>query len=360
MMEMMMMIDLDKHITDACHRIEELYHETNGKCYISFSGGKDSTVLLALVKMCEEIYTIPPNAIPAVFSNTGIELGVTYDFVRWVKENYYENVQIIHPVKPFGWVMEHEGKPLKSKMKSKDLHQYHCGKRSELLLLLLLLGKCGTGKMSAKHKIADRDMHMMHDDFPIIPSQKCCYWMKKKPFEKYSKENGMLGNIQGVRLAEGGARESAANVRLRSGGKLCTWVKGGIIQKAPIIDWSEDNVNEFIEKYHVPLSEAYTKYGFKRTGCMACPYAREVDNDLEYLYYHEPNRYKASMFWLKDVYIAQDVRLPFDDSYERERERMWLEVYEPMRQEMLRKYRPNSRLIKDGDQMTIFDCMDED
>lgn len=354
-----MMNDLDKHITDACHRIEELYHETDGKCYISFSGGKDSTVLLALVKMCEEIYTIPPNAIPAVFSNTGIELGVTYDFVRWVKENYYENVQIIHPVKPFGWVMEHEGKPLKSKIKSKDLHQYHCGKRSELLLLLLL-GKCGTGKMSAKHKLGDKDMHMMHDDFPIIPSQKCCDWMKKKPFEKYAKENGMLGNIQGVRLAEGGARESAANVRLRSGGKLCTWVKGGIIQKAPIIDWSEDNVNEFIEKYHVPLSEAYTKYGFKRTGCMACPYAREVDKDLEYLYYHEPNRYKASMFWLKDVYIAQDVKLPFDDMYERERERMWLEVYEPMRQEMLRKYRPNSRLIKDGDQMTIFDCMDED
>jgi len=45
-----------------------------------------------------------------------------------------------------------------------------------------------------------------------------------------------------------------------------------------------------------------------------------VDNDLKYLYFHEPNRYKASMFWLKDVYIAQDVRLPFDEAYERERE----------------------------------------
>ena len=351
-------MSLDDRIRDACHRIEELYYETGGKCYVSFSGGKDSTVLLALIKLCEEVLTIPPNSIPAVFSNTGIELGITYDFVKWVKANYYPNVQVIFPVKPFSWVMEHEGKPLKSKIKSKDLHQYHCGKRSELLLLLLL-GKCGTGKLSTKHKIGDRDMHMMHDDFPIKPSNKCCDWMKKKPFEKYAKENGMLGNMQGVRLAEGGARESAANVRLRTGGKLCTWIKGGIIQKAPIIDWSDDDVEEFIKQYNVPLSDAYTKYGFKRTGCMACPYAREVDEDLKYLYFHEPNRYKASMFWLKDVYIAQDVRLPFDKAYEREREREWRLRYEPMRQEMLRKYRPHSRLIKDGEQSSIFDYLEE-
>ena len=350
---------LDDKVRNACHRIEELYYETKGKCYVSFSGGKDSTVLLALIKLCEEVYTIPPNAIPAVFSNTGIELGITYDFVKWVRENYYSNVQIIHPVKPFNWVMEHEGKPLKSKMKSKDLHQYHCGKRSELLLLLLLLGQCGTGKMSAKHRLGDKDMHMVHDDFPIKPSNKCCDWMKKKPFERYAKENGMLGNMQGVRLAEGGARESAANVRLRTGGKLCTWVKGGIIQKAPIIDWTDDDVEEFIKQYNVPLSDAYTKYGFKRTGCIGCPYALDVTANLEYLFYHEPNRYKASMHWLKDVYIAQDVRLPFDEAYEREREREWRLRYEPMRQEMLRKYRPNSRLLKEAEQTSIFDYIEE-
>lgn len=318
-------MSLDDRIRDACHRIEELYYETHGKCYVSFSGGKDSTVLLALIKMCEEIYTIPENAIPAVFSNTGIELGITYDFVKRVKKEYYPNVVVIHPVKPFSWVIEHEGKPLKSKMKSKDLRQYHYGKRSELLLLLLL-GQSGTGKLSSKHRLGDKDLHMVHDDFPIKPSNKCCDWMKKKPFEHYAKESGMLGNMQGIRLSEGGARESAANARLRSGGKLCTWVKNGIIQKAPIIDWSDEDVEEFITKYNVPLSDAYTKFNFTRTGCMACPFARDVDNDLKYLYFHEPNRYKASMFWLKDVYIAQDVRLPFDEAYERERERMANEI----------------------------------
>lgn len=347
-------MSLDDKIRDACHRIEDLYNETEGHCYVSFSGGKDSTVLLALIKMCEEVYTIPQNAIPAVFSNTGIELGITVDFVNWVKENYYPNVHVIRPIKSFDWVMKNEGKPMKSKMKAKDLHQWHCGTRSEAILLLLL-GLSSTGKFSHKHILADKDMHLMHDDMNIIPSEKCCDWMKKKPFEKYAKENGMKGCIQGVRIAEEGARDSAVKTRLFHGGKLCTWVKKGVIQKAPIIDWSDTEVEEFIEKYSIPLSKAYTEFNFRRTGCMACPFGKQVDQDLEYLYYHEPNRYKAAMHWLKDVYIAQDVRLPFDEAYEREREREWRLRYEPMRQEMLRKYRPNSRLIKDGEQLSLFD-----
>ena len=88
---------------------------------------------------------------------------------------------------------------------------------------------------------------------------------------------------------------------------------------------------------------------------MGCPFSRNIDNDLQYLFFNEPNKYKASMFFLKDVYIAQNVKLPFDAQYERERKRTWLEKYEPMRQEMLRKYRPKSRLIKNVDQMTIDD-----
>jgi len=348
---------LDDKVTEACHRIEELWNETDGKCYVSFSGGKDSTVLLALIKMCQELYTV--GDIPAVFSNTGIELGVTVDFVKWVKENWYPNVVIIHPVKPFDTVLKEHGKPIRSKLKSKKLHQFHYGKRTEALLLLLLLGKTMQNKSTCKYVLANKDLHMIHDDFPIKPSAECCDWMKKKPFERYAKENGMNGAMQGVRVSEGGARDIAAKARVKHGGKLCTWIKGGIIQKAPIIDWTNEDVEEFIKKYNVPLSEAYTKYGFDRTGCMACPYSKRVDHDLEYLYFHEPNRYKASMHWLKDVYIAQNVVLPFDASYEREREREWRDKYEPMRQEMLRKYRPNSRLIKENHQTDIFDYLEE-
>ena len=45
--------------------------------YISFSGGKDSTVVHHLVDMA-----LPGNKIPRVFSNTGIEFNAIVEFVR--------------------------------------------------------------------------------------------------------------------------------------------------------------------------------------------------------------------------------------------------------------------------------------
>ena len=110
------MDSLETKIVKAMERIESLFYETEGKCYLSFSGGKDSTVIIALIKMCEEIYTLPPNAIPAVFSKTGIELGATVDFVKWVSENYYGNVQMIQPEKKhFHGSSTTKEKPMKSK-----------------------------------------------------------------------------------------------------------------------------------------------------------------------------------------------------------------------------------------------------
>lgn len=315
-------MDLDKAVTNAMHRIEDLYHETDGKCYISFSGGKDSTVLLALTKMCEEIYTIPENAIPAVFANTGIELGITVDFVKWCKENWYPNIDIVRPEKSFDWVLKNKGKPLKSKVRSEFLHRYHAGNRSKATMQNLVYGVTNSGLVARRTKLADKDMHMLHDDFPIIASPMCCDYMKKKPFKTYSKEHDMKGYAVGIRADEGGARAMIAKHKEMhmNETKICTSISGGYIKKAPLIDWTDEELEAFCERYDVPLSKAYTEYHFKRTGCMACPYAQDIGGEIRYLYDNEPNRYKATMYWLKDVYIAQDLSLPFDKAYERERE----------------------------------------
>lgn len=346
------MSELDLKILNAMHRIEDLYNDSDGKCFVSFSGGKDSTVLLALIKMCEDVLTVPPNGIKAVFFQTGIELGITNDFVKWVKENYYPNLDIIRPEKTFDWIIRNKGKPIKSKMKSGYLERWHRGSRTRTVVQNLVYGLSNQGKRAARTALADKDFHMIHDDFSIKISGNCCKYMKKMPSKKYAKEHEMKGIMTGLRSGEGGARDLNARVR-KAEGHICTFVRDGIIHKMPIIDWSDGDIEEFIEKYHVPLSRAYTEFGFRRTGCMCCPFSLQLDKDLEYLFYHEPNRYKAAMHWLKDVYIAQNVILPFDEEYERERERTWQNVYEPMRQEMLRKYRPNSRLIKEEQQLTI-------
>lgn len=347
------MNDLDIKITNAMHRIEDLYYQTSGKCYLSFSGGKDSTVILAIIKMCEDILTIPKSSIPAVFCDTGIELGATKDFVKWVKENWYENVEIIKPKKTFSWIVKNKGKPMKSKIKSQFLSRYQKGNTSENTMLNLL----GLNGKLIKAKIANKDMHMLHPDFDIRVSNSCCLILKKKPFKKYNKENDIKGYILGERIAEGGIRATNTAKRINEGGKICTKTKGDYIVKLPIIDWTDQDIEKFIEKYNIPLSKAYTQQGYKRTGCFLCPYALQINENLEKLYRYENNRYKASMFWLKDVYIAQNVKLPFDEKYENERKKKWNDKYEQMRYQMLSKYRKDVAEKYNNRQTTIEDFL---
>lgn len=40
----------------------------------------------------------------------------------------------------------------------------------------------------------------------------------------------------------------------------------------PIIDWTDDDIWEFIEEYKVPYCSLYDE-GFKRLGCIGCPMA---------------------------------------------------------------------------------------
>ena len=65
--------------------------------YVAFSGGRDSTVLLHLVR------SIYPN-VPAVFANTGIEFPEQVAFVR-----QFSNVTVVHPIKRFPKIIKEHG-----------------------------------------------------------------------------------------------------------------------------------------------------------------------------------------------------------------------------------------------------------
>lgn len=165
----------------------------------------------------------------------------------------------------------------------------------------------------------------------------------------------MGGYMTGERAAEGGARLSNMQARINKGGSACTRTKGNMIVKLPIVDWTDEDIDEFIKAYNVPLSKAYTIYGADRTGCIGCPFAgKRLESSLKALYDYESLRYQAAMHWLKDVYIAQDVILPFDHQYERERKKKWEEMYGQMRYEMIKKYRPEKLRKWDHHQGSLF------
>ena len=71
--------------------------------YVSFSGGKDSTVLLNIVR------NLYPN-IKAVFIDTGLEYPEIREFVKT-----FDNVDWIRPKKTFKQVIEEYGYPFISK-----------------------------------------------------------------------------------------------------------------------------------------------------------------------------------------------------------------------------------------------------
>lgn len=327
----------DMFVNKAMHRVEDLYHKTGGRCYLSFSGGQDSTIVLAVIKACEDLGTIPKNAIPAVFCDTKIELGATVEFVKWAQAHWYGNVQIIQTEMLFQHVLKKYGKPAISKNKSEMIRRWQ--KDSTMKSAQFLVSN---EKKHSKTKLGNIYMHFLHSDFDIKISNHCCTQMKKKPFHKFAKENGMVGYLDGLRIAEGGQR--AMTIANRA--NICTHInKDGIIQKSPIVDWTDEMCQMFIERYSVPRSRAYTEYGLDRTGCFCCPFSADLQKNLENLHRYEPNRYKAALFWLKDVYIAQGVELPFDPAYMAEYAAKW-EKYEGMRYEMLKKYRPDCRIVK--------------
>ena len=96
-------LPLDLKIAKSKLRIQEWYNYWGGQVYISFSGGKDSTVLKHLV---ESIY---PNVV-SVFCDSGLEYPEIKNFVRNQK-----NVTIIRPKMNFNKVIKEYGYPVVSK-----------------------------------------------------------------------------------------------------------------------------------------------------------------------------------------------------------------------------------------------------
>ena len=101
---------LSRKIQVTQTRIIEWYQKNDGKVYVSFSGGKDSTVLLDLVR---RIY---PD-VPAVFIDTGLEYPELREFVKTIP-----NVTWLKPEMNFKKVIQTYGYPIISKNVSRAVH----------------------------------------------------------------------------------------------------------------------------------------------------------------------------------------------------------------------------------------------
>lgn len=102
------------------NRIREWYNHWDGDVYISFSGGKDSTVLAHLV---HDLY---PD-VPLVFSNTGLEYPEIQSFARKM------GAEFVRPKMQFSEVISKYGYPIISKETSEAIRGARRLKKSEKL-----------------------------------------------------------------------------------------------------------------------------------------------------------------------------------------------------------------------------------
>ena len=206
--------------------------------YVSFSGGKDSTVLLDIVRK-----DYPD--IEALFVNTGLEYPSVRQFAL-SKENTIE----LRPTMNFRDVIVRYGYPIISK---------------EVSLKVKETRKCPNGYASKSfngeraNTPYDYSMYSYLLNAPFNISDMCCNVMKKKPVKAYEKENGV------VTITAQMAEESKA--------RITEWIVNGcnaFDKKRPISNpmsfWTECDILTYIHENNLTIADAYGQVVVKNDG----------------------------------------------------------------------------------------------
>lgn len=252
---------------------------------ISFSGGKDSTVLSKLVDIA-----IPNNEIPRVFINTGIEYKAIVDFVHEKMKKDKRFIEI-KPSIPLSMIFKKYGYPFKSKEHSQLVHLFQQNGHSKSTLRYY--DPPENRKRFGCPKVLK---YQFEEGTQLKISDKCCTKLKKEPFSKWQEENSKPYKMTGERLLEGG---------LRASHKGCLVIdKNSKLKKfKPLNPITSEWLEWFINEYQVELCKLYDEpYNFKRTGCLGCPFNIKLQDTLDTLEKTLPlEKKKAEAIW-KEVY----------------------------------------------------------
>ena len=250
--------------------------------YLSFSGGKDSTVVHHLLDMA-----LPENRIPRVFINTGIEYVDIVKFVKGLAEKD-DRFVIVNNTKNIREMLEKEGYPFKSKYHSRAWSDYQKGNKMGINYYI------GENIMSERN-CPQKLKYQFEQEMPFKLSRKCCDRIKKDPIHRYEKESKRKIHITGMMREEGGQRI----------GTVCilTDKQKNVIGFNPLAKVTGDWEKWFIKKYDIQLCRLYYEpFNFQRTGCKGCPFALDLQNALETMEKYLPNERKQCEILWKPVY----------------------------------------------------------
>ena len=251
-----------------------------GNCYVSFSGGKDSTVLLHIAR---QLYP----EIPAVFSNTGLEYPEIQAFVK-----RHENVTVVRPKMQFSEVISKYGYPLIGKEVAKAIYYARRIGNSKNYGRRTIVGEYET---RGRGNAFDRRKWMpLATEIPVAISDYCCSVIKKRPIKQFQKK------IQAYPIYATMAEESQLRLLgwLRTG---CNSFDGNVHSK-PMSFWTEQDVLRYIVQNDLEYASVYgdivavddegNEYdshgmlmdgcklrctGCQRTGCIYCAFGAHLE-----------------------------------------------------------------------------------
>ena len=240
--------------------------EQRGAVYVSFSGGKDSTVLKHIV---DGMY----DDVPALFVNTGLEYPEIQKFAMSQK-----NVVTVRPEMRFDEVIRKYGYPVVTKHISNSI--YYAKKNIE------------EGKVTQRTKALDGDLFVKNGlksffncakwkflvDAPFDVADQCCNVMKKKPIQNYLEKTGRV--------------PITAQMASESLQRRAQWIQHGCNaydKKKPISNpmsfWLKQDILHYIKKHNVPYCSVYGDIQVKPHGDDTLP--GQIDL-IDYLGCYEP------------------------------------------------------------------------
>lgn len=252
--------------------------------YVAFSGGKDSTVLLDLVRN-ECGY----KDVPACFVDTPTQLPELKEFVKT-----FDNVDIVAPRMSMMEVCEKYGFPLISKEVSCAIYEadHFKGKKIGDFRVRQLTG---ADRFGGKSRFNHSKWGFMLEA-PFMVSDRCCKVNKKQPAHKYERAT-KRHPIMGTMAEESMLRRQAW---MMTG---CNSFNSNNPASKPLSTWLEQDVLEYIYDRQLPICSLYgevieddyeqlsmfddvrTRHfrttGAKRTGCAVCGFGCHLEKNGE-------------------------------------------------------------------------------
>ena len=264
----------------------------------SISGGGDSDVMLDMLLRCGA-----KSKTDFVFFNTGLEYQATLEHLGYLENKYNIEILRIRSKKPIPVCVREYGVPFWSKFASDMIHrlQLHNFKWEDKPYEELLqeypscksalrwwcdIHEGKTTQYSIRHSPYLKEF-MIENPPDIAISNMCCQYAKKKMIHNLISDGGYDLSCVGIRKSEGGIRAATY--------KTCFSEQAGVDIFRPIFWFRDSDKEECCKYYSITHSKCYSEYGLTRTGCVGCPFGKNLDKELDALDTYEPKLYKAAI-----------------------------------------------------------------